>query len=112
MIGCDATVLPSRSDRRISANCLIVLMAFLSFVPCIDPDVSRRNPAMIFEIISPPAVAVAATSGTLISNLPKIRLLFVRRSINDLRMVGIDAFERIFWSVVMSLVESIGTMDG
>ena len=62
---------------------------------------------MIFEIMSPPAVAVAVTLGTLISNLPKIRLLFVRRSINGLRMVGIDAFERICWSVVVSLVESI-----
>ena len=49
-----------------------------------------------------------ATSGTLISNLPKIRLLLVRRSINGLRMVGIEPFERICWSVVVSLVESIG----
>jgi len=61
----------------------------------------------------PPAVT-AVMSGTLISNLPKIRLLFVRRSINGLIMVGIEAFERICWSVVVSLVESIGVgrVDG
>jgi hypothetical protein len=56
------------------------------------------------------AVAVGATSsicGAMISNFPKIRLLFVRLSISGLRIAGIDVFERIPWSIVVSLVEII-----
>jgi len=43
----------------------------------------------------------------MISNFPKIRLLFVRLSISGLRIAGIDVFERIPWSIVVSLVEII-----
>ena len=60
--------------------------------------------------VAAPFVAVGATSsicGAMISNFPKIRLLFVRLSISGLRIAGIDVFERIPWSIVVSLVEII-----
>jgi len=56
------------------------------------------------------AAAAGATSsicGAMISNFPKIRLLFVRLSISGLRIAGIDVLERIPWSIVVSLVEII-----
>ncbi len=76
---------------------------------------SKRNPAMIRRgvdaTVAAAAVAAAGvtldTCGTLISNVPKIRLLFVRRLISGLIISGIDVFERIPSFIVVSLVESI-----
>jgi hypothetical protein len=68
---------------------------------------------MIFRggavVVAAPFVAGATSSncGAMISNFPKIRLLFVRLSISGLRIAGIDVFERIPWSIVVSLVEII-----
>ena len=53
------------------------------------------------------AGATSSNCGAMISNFPKIRLLFVRLSISGLRIAGIDVFERIPWSIVVSLVDSI-----
>ena len=60
-------------------------------------------------VAAAPFVAGATSSicGAMISNFPKIRLLFVRLSISGLRIAGIDVFERIPWSIVVSLVEII-----
>jgi hypothetical protein len=77
-----------------------------------DPELSKRNPAMIRRGVDATVDATAAgvtldTCGTLISNVPKIRLLFVRRLISGLIISGIDVFERIPSFIVVSLVESI-----
>ena len=53
------------------------------------------------------AGATPSNCGAMISNFPKIRLLFVRLSISGLIIAGIDVFERIPWSIVVSLVDSI-----
>ena len=53
------------------------------------------------------AGATSSICGAMISNFPKIRLLFVRLSISGLRIAGIDVFERIPWSIVVSLVDII-----
>ena len=67
---------------------------------------------MIFRggaVAAAPFVAGVTSSicGAMISNFPKIRLLFVRLSISGLRIAGIDVFVRIPWSIVVSLVEII-----
>ena len=53
------------------------------------------------------AGATFSNCGAMISNFPKIRLLFVRLSINGLIISGMELFERIPWSIVVSLVEII-----
>ena len=99
-------VLPFLSDRRISASCLIVLMACWILMPCIDPDVSRRNPAMSWRGAVAAAVAVAIC-GAMISSFPNIRLLFVRLLINGMMLGGISPFAIMLSSTVVSLVENI-----
>ena len=74
-------------------------------VPRIDPDVSRRKPAIILR--GSAAVAVVSIRGALISSLPNILLPAVRLSIRDLAFSGMKSWERTPLSVVVSRVESI-----
>ena len=51
------------------------------------------------------AGATSSNCGAMISNFPKIRLLFVRLLISGMRISGMELFERIPWSIVVSRVE-------
>jgi hypothetical protein len=98
-------VLPLRSEWRTSTNLRIVLTACCIFFPSIDPDVSRRKPAMTLR--GSVVVAVSSICGICISSFPNRLLSAVRLSTRARIFVGRNLWERIPLSVVVSLVESM-----
>jgi hypothetical protein len=101
-------VFPFRSEWRTSTSFLIVSLACSIFAPDIDDDVSRRNPAMMFRGAAATASAAAASiCGVNISSLPNLLLFSVRRLIKERTFSGMNSWDRIPLSVVVSRVESI-----
>ncbi len=82
-------VFPLRSPIEIWANCLIVFSEWVLFSPVIDPDVSRRKPAMILwgECLAASA-ATGSNGDAMTSNFPNSLPFSVRRSINWITLSG------------------------
>ena len=80
-------------------------------VPSMEPDVSRRKPAMRLRVGYLPDLVTRSGGGAIISNFPNVFPFSVRRATRGRTLSGMNLWERTSAFTVDKLLENIVGSD-